>query len=112
VFKQGKSAFSAKQVSGAKAVAGPTEVLALPNLEEKMTELLAHTNTSVRLTRATLLAIIRGVANQEMILDNSEEFAIPAVRILRQKLEDQLIYGIQFEKDGTRYELELWDGEI
>lgn len=35
-----------------------------------------------------------------------------AVTVLRQRLEEELVAGIQYEKDGTWYELTQWDAEI
>lgn len=104
--------FTALQMSGAKTVATLVGRFPLPNLVEKLTELLTHTAPSVRLTRKTLLAIIRGVKNQQMILDNPEEFASRAATIIRQRLEEELIAGIKYEKDGTCYELTQWADEI
>jgi type III restriction enzyme len=107
-----KDAFMALQLSGAKAVASLAGRFPLPNLVDKMTELLAHISPPVRLTRATLLAIIRAVEKQQAILDNPEEFAIVAVGVIRQKLEEELVRGIVYEKDGQWYEMELWEAEI
>jgi type III restriction enzyme len=110
--EKGKDAFTAMQISGSKTVANLAGRFPLPNLVDKLSELLAHVNPPVRLTRGTLLAIIRAVKDQQKILDNPEEFAIQAVGIIRQKLGEQLVYGIQYEKYGSWYEMELWDGEI
>lgn len=105
--------FTALQMSGAKTVATLAGKFPLPNLVEKLTELLTHTtDPSVRLTRKTLLAVIKGVKNQQMILDNPEEFAERAANAIRQRLEEALVAGIQYEKDGTWYEMTQWDAEI
>ncbi len=104
--------FTALQMSGAKTVATLAGNFPLPNLVEKLTELLTHTNPPVRLTRRTLLAIIKGVAKQQTILDNPEEFAEKAAETIRQRLEDELVTGIRYEKDGTFYEMSQWAAEI
>lgn len=104
--------FTALQMSGAKTVATLAGRFPLPNLVEKLSELLTHSAPSVRLTRRTLLAIIRGVKNQLMILDNPEEFASRAATFIRQRLEEELVAGIQYEKDGTWYEMTQWEAEI
>lgn len=101
--------FAALQMSGAKTVATLTGRFPLPNLIERIAELLSHTAaTPVRLTRLTLLAIVAGVTNQQAILDNPNEFATVAASVIREKLEDQLVFGIQYEKDGTWYQQELF----
>ena len=99
-------------MSGAKTVATLVGNFPLPNLVEKLSELLGHVNPPVRLTRRTLLAIIRGVMNQQMILDNPEEFAQQAAVAIRQRLEEELVAGVRYEKDGTWYEMTEWDAEI
>lgn len=104
--------FTALQMSGAKTVATLTGNFPLPNLVHKLTELLTHATPPVRLTRRTLLAIIRGVTNQQMILDNPEEFASQAVTMIRHRLEEELVAGIKYEQDGTWFDMSQWDAEI
>jgi type III restriction enzyme len=105
--------FTALQMSGAKTVATLAGNFPLPNLVDKLAELLAHTtDPPVRLTRRTLLAVVRGVKNQQMILDNPEAFAEQAVTAIRQRLQEELVAGIRYEKDGTWYEMTQWDAEV
>ncbi|MFO0803712.1 MAG: DEAD/DEAH box helicase family protein [Gemmataceae bacterium] len=106
------TAFNALQMSNATTVASLAGKFPLPNLVEKLAELLAHTQPALRLTRKTLLAIIRGVKDQRMILDNPEEFAVRAAEVIRNRLEEELVDGIQYEKDGTWYEQEQLEKEI
>jgi type III restriction enzyme len=105
-------AFTALQLSGAKTVATLVGNFPLPNLVEKLSELLAHVNPPVRLTRRTLLAVVRGVTNQQMVLDNPEEFAQQAADAIRRRLEEELVAGIRYAKDGTWYEMTEWDAEV
>lgn len=109
---RGQDAFVALQVSGAKAVANLAGRFPLPNLVEKLLELLGHTAPPIRLTRRTLLDILRGVRDQQMVLDNPEEFAVQAARLIRERLEEHLVVGIQYEKDGTWYDMELFEAEM
>ena len=106
------SAFNALQMSNATTVASLAGKFPLPNLVEKLSELLQHTKPALRLTRKTLLAIIRGVKDQQMILDNPEEFAVRAVEVIRKRLEEELVDGIQYEKDGKYYCQEQFVAEI
>jgi len=101
----GRDAFIALQMSGAKAVANLAGRFPLPNLVEKLLELLAHTSPPIRLTRRTLLDILAGVHNQQALLDNPEEFALQAAVRIRERLEEHLVAGIQYEKDGTWYDM-------
>jgi type III restriction enzyme len=107
-----RDVFTALQMSGAKTVATLAGRFPLPNLVDKLSELLTHSDPPVRLTRRTLLSIIRGVKNQQMILDNPEEFASRAATILRQRLEEELVTGIKYEQDGTWYEMTQWEAEL
>lgn len=108
----GKDAFEPLLVSGAKAVASLAGRFPLPNLVDKVAELLAHVNPPVRLTRRTLLDIVRGVKDQRAVMDNPEEFAQHAADAVRIALEEQIVYGIRYEKDGGYYDMELFDGEL
>jgi type III restriction enzyme len=105
--------FRALQVSQARAVATLVGRFPLPNVVERIAELLAHTAaTPVRLTRATILKIVAGVRNQDAVLDNPNEFATVAAAVIREKLEEELVHGIRYEKDGTWYEQTLFEAEI
>ena len=59
----------------------------------------------MRLTRKTLLEIFRRTQKQQAALDNPHEFASVAVRIIKEKLTDQLIDGVKYEKIGECYEM-------
>jgi type III restriction enzyme len=59
----------------------------------------------VRLTRRTLLEVFRRGRQQEAAVRNPYGFASEAVRILRAKLADHLVNGIQYEKTGEWYDL-------
>ena len=50
----------------------------------------------------------RGTKNRQAALDNPQEFALQAARIIREKAIQQLVDGIQYEKDGTWYEMSEW----
>lgn len=77
----------------------------LPNLVEIMSNLLEHVTPSVRLTRRTLLQVFQRAQNRKAALDNPQGFAGVAARILREKLIDQLVSGIQYEKINQWYEM-------
>lgn len=66
----------------------------------------------MRLTRRTLLDIIRRAPNPQAAIDNPTEFATAAVSIIKQLLADQLIDGIQYHKINDWYALELFTPEL
>jgi type III restriction enzyme len=77
----------------------------LPNLVEIMARLMEHTSPSICLTRHTLLEIIKRSNHKEAAIKNPQEFATVAVRIIKEKLADQLVNGIQYEKINQWYEM-------
>ena len=77
----------------------------LPNLVDVMMHMLENTTPPIRLTRKTLLEIFMCTRKQQAARDNPPEFAAVAVRIIKEKLTDQLIDGIQYEKIDECYEM-------
>jgi type III restriction enzyme len=78
-----------------------------PNLVEVLSALLERTSPPVRLTRCTLLQIFKQASfdTQVAALKNPFEFATIAARIIKIKLVDQLVNGIQYEKINQWYEM-------
>ena len=111
--------FSAMQMSGAKTVIDLAGRYPLPNLVDAMMHLLENTTPPMRLTRKTLLDIFRRTQKQHAALDNPHEFASVTVRIIKEKLTDQLIDGIKYEKIDECYEMcqfetiiESWENHL
>jgi len=100
--------------SGAQTLVDLSGRYPLPNLLAKMSELLEGMAPPVRLTRATLLAILRRTSQKQAAVDNPHEFATAAVRIIKARLADMLVEGIKYLKDGTWYDMRLFydDEEI
>jgi type III restriction enzyme len=80
----------------------------VPNVAEMIEDLMAHITPPIKLTRKTLTAVITRTKNRQSALDNPQEFALQAARILREKAVQQLVEGIQYFKDGTWYEMSEW----
>ena len=73
---------------------------------------LAHTTPAMRLTRRTLLQILKRTRNQQAAIDNPSEFAKVAVGFICEKITQQLIDGIKYEPIGEAYEMRLLDCEL
>ncbi|MCA3246721.1 MAG: DEAD/DEAH box helicase family protein [Azospirillum sp.] len=84
----------------------------VPNVIALMEGLLENTTPPMRLSRKTLLSIYQQTTNQQAALDNPHEFAAATVSIIKEKLADQLVNGIKYEKDGTWYEQTQFKDEI
>ena len=104
--------FEALRMSAARSVTSLAGRYALPNLVEVMVNLMEHTTPPVRLTRQTLLEIIRQAPDPRAAVTNPNEFATVAVRIIKQKLADQLVEGIRYEKINKWYEMTQLDAEV
>jgi type III restriction enzyme len=85
----------------------------LPNLVNVMSDLLEHTTPPVRLTRRTLLALLKQTKRQTAAVQNPHEFAAVSVRLIRERLADQLVDGILYQKiPGGWYEMSQFMAEI
>ncbi len=103
--------FSALQMSGAKTVVDLGGRYALPNVLDMIEHLLEYTTPPVRLTRSTLLMIVRE-ANHPKAMENPQEFASTAARIIKLKIAQQLVDGIHYEKIDDWYEMEQFAMEL
>ena len=93
---------------GQKVVATLTGRQGVPNIVGMIEDLIAHITPPIKLTRKTLAAIISQTKKRQAALDNPQEFALHAARIVREKAIDQLVEGIQYFKDGTWYDMTEW----
>lgn len=84
----------------------------LPNLIDVMMNLLGHVSPPVRLTRLTLLEILNRTTNKQGAVINPHSFATETVRILKEKLAEHLVNGIQYEKINEWYEMTQFEQEI
>jgi type III restriction enzyme len=79
-----------------------------PNVVAMIEDLVAHITPPIKLTRRTLIEIVSKTKNRKAALDNPQEFAMQAARIVREKALQQLVDGIKYYKDGTWYEMSEW----
>jgi type III restriction enzyme len=107
-----KDTFEAMAQSGARAAIDLVGRFPLPNLLEVMEGLMENTSPPMRLTRRTLLEIYRRTKNRDAAVENPHEFAAVAVGIVKDKLTDQLVDGIQYEKIGEWYEMSQFELEL
>jgi len=97
--------FAAYQTTGTRTFLDLSGTHRMPNLVALMEELLSHGKPPVKLTRRTLLEVFKRTAKQAEAMANPYGFASEAVRIIRAKLEEHLINGIQYEKIGECWEM-------
>ncbi|HYJ30417.1 MAG TPA: hypothetical protein VEW25_08770, partial [Allosphingosinicella sp.] len=96
--------FEAIVTSGAKTAIDLAGRFPLPNLIEIIENMLEATSPPMRLSRRTIIAILKGTAKKQDMLANPHDFAAAVTRIAKDKLADQLVGGIRYEKDGSWYE--------
>lgn len=109
-----ENVFEAIVASSAKSVRSLAGRHPLPNLVEIMSDQLLHTSLPIRLTRRTLLEIIKQSPTNchTAIIENPHEFATQTVRIIKSRLAEQLVSGIQYYKLSEWYEMTQFDSEI
>lgn len=104
--------FEAIVTSGAKTAIDLAGRYALPNLLEVIETMMEATSPPMRLSRGTILAIIKAATKKAEMLANPHDFAATVTRIVKEKLADQLVGGIRYEKDGNWYEQTQFLDEI
>jgi type III restriction enzyme len=97
--------FEALQMSAAKTAADLAGRYPLPNLVDLMANLMENTTPPVRVTRKTLLELFCRIGKPKSALENPHEWASVVVRIVKEKLADLLVEGIQYERTGGWYEM-------
>jgi type III restriction enzyme len=107
-----EDALEALQLSAAKTVHSLAGRYPLPNLVDIVSHLMEHTSPPMHLTRKTLLDIFCRVADKSAAMENPHEFATNAVQVIKQRLADQLVGGIQYFKVDERYEMSQLESEI
>ena len=112
VIANDKDTFEALAQSGARTAIDLAGRYPLPNLVEIMENLMENTSPPMRVSRGTLLEIFRRTSNRAAALKNPHEFSRTAVRIIKNKLADQLVHGIRYEKLDEWYEMTLFVSEI
>ena len=66
----------------------------------------------MRVTRRTLIEILRRCRRRAEALQNPHEFATGAVQIIKSRLTDQLVDGIRYERINDWFRMEQFELEI
>ena len=77
----------------------------VPNMVALLNDLMERVTPPVRLTRRTLLEILRRTTNGKAMLDNPNEFAVQVVRVLKDRLADHLVNGIKYQPISDEYQM-------
>ncbi|HMD99206.1 MAG TPA: DEAD/DEAH box helicase family protein [Terriglobia bacterium] len=105
--------FETSAMSAPKIAIDLTGRFPLPDLVELMSGLMEQTTPPVRITRGTLLEVFKRLQkNKNAVMGNPQEFATLAVRTIKEKLADQLVDGIRYEKIDQWYEMTQFEAEI
>lgn len=109
---EGKPVLETLQTSGTITERNFAGSYPLPNMVKEIADMLEHTTPSMRLTRRTLLEILKRTQNRKSALENPYEFASVSARIIKEKLKDLLVEGIRYEKINQWYEMCQLEAEI
>jgi type III restriction enzyme len=101
--------FEAWQMSSAKTLVSLAGRYPLPNLIDVMSQMMERTSPPMRLTRRTLLEIIRRAPYPEDRIANPIDWATAAVRIIKFQMSEQLVNGIKYEKLDEWYDMNILD---
>ena len=112
VVAEGPGAFTAAPMTASKTALYLAGNHPLPNLVELMAELMEHATPPIRLTRTTLLEVFKRARNQKAAMDNPQEFAMAAVRALKERLAEQLVNGIQYQRINAWYEMSQLEAPV
>jgi len=104
-----EDAFRAALKSGAKTLVDLSGRYPLPNLVDMLMHQLEHTSPPVRLTRKTLARIVRETKRKADAAVNPQEFVRVASDILKDKLAEHLMNGIEYEKIDAWYEMSQFE---
>lgn len=104
-------AFETLQMGSGRTAIRPSSPC-VPNVIDLMDRLMEYTTPPVSLTRSTLLRIVQQVKNKRSILLNPYAFASETVRVIKEKLADQLVDGIQYTRIDQWYEMSQLEPEI
>lgn len=104
--------FKPLQMSGAKTVLDLSGRYPLPNLVELIANQMEHTTPALHLTRNTILRVFQQAKDKDAAVNNPQEFAAITAQVIKEKLADQLIDGIRYEKINEWYEMTQFEVEI
>lgn len=83
----------------------------LPNLLSVIENLMEHTSPKMKLSRNTILQIIKACHKTD-IRKNPQRFAAELVNVIKHKLSAQLADGIKYTPTGEWYKMEQCKGKI
>lgn len=104
--------FVAMQLSGAKTLESLAGRYPLPNLVDLIITLLHFTTPPVRVTRQTVLEILRQSPHPKALVESPREFATEAARIIKDELAAQLVDGIQYQRIDEWYVMEQFEADF
>ena len=86
----------------------------LPNVLDKINNLLEYTSPPIRLTRKTILLIIKNLSQEKQkdMMDNPIGFSEVCCRVIKEILVEQLVNGIKYTKINEWYEMTQFDEEF
>lgn len=74
-------------------------------------DIVSHIAIKTSLTRATIIDILTNIENLELVFNNPQEFVTSCTTIIKEKLADFLVNGVEYIKVNEWYRMELF-GDI
>lgn len=104
--------FHAIQTTATHNMSAGEPLSSLLDLVDRIAYYLDFQSPSVSLSRKTILDIIQQSGRLEDSMCNPHAFATQAVQIIKDKLADQLVNGIEYERINEWYEMSLFEAEF
>lgn len=102
--ENGQQEFAATLISS-KMLQKSTKSILLPNLVETIFHILENNSLAMKLTKRTIIEILKRLSNKETVTKNPQEFAIVTANIIKAKLADQLVNGIKYVETSECYQM-------
>lgn len=79
------------------------------NREYSVPDIVGHISKKTSLTRATVINILVKINNLDLVFNNPQEFVASCTTIIKEKLADFLVNGVEYVKIDDWYRMELFD---
>lgn len=93
------------QISASKTISCLAGRFPLPNISEIVIHLLENTTPPIRISKKTIVEIFCQTKKKKDAIENPNEFASIVAKLIRERLADHLVDGIQYEKLNDWYEM-------
>lgn len=104
--------FEAQVISGSRTVATAAPRASLDDVLDKAIEHLARWPAPLRISKRTILRILKRTSTSDLALANPHGWALAFAEVVREVLADQVVTKVEYQETGARYALAQFDSVI